>query len=199
VRAVREAFHFLLADRHAVRFVQTVKTCRLRAIQPLLGFLSIVSCLAICPPLQGAKPLLISGTYQKGSNVMEPRPKKSAYLQTVHGGTVVIGDQAGYYLFVRVIKKPSKDLFMRIYYENPDGGQPFTNTRTFGRDAEEFHLGSPDFVKNLTNYATYSITVKVFESADAQAPTDVLTQKIRSYVDTHGKVKLFRKLTIKPS
>ena len=57
-----------------------------------------------------AEPLLISGTYQKGSNVTEPRPKKSEFLQTLHGGIAVIGDKAGYYLFTRVLKKPDKDL-----------------------------------------------------------------------------------------
>jgi hypothetical protein len=145
-----------------------------------------------------AEPLLISGTYQKGSNVTEPRPNKSEFLQTSHGGVAVIGDKAGYYLFTRVLKKPDKDLYVRVEYENPTGGPPLTNDMVFRRDLKELHFSAPEFVKDLRSYSDYRITVKIFESRDAREPIDTLRQTIRCYVDTSGaKIKLYNKLKLK--
>ncbi|MGI8497335.1 MAG: hypothetical protein ACR2OG_07125 [Gemmatimonadaceae bacterium] len=139
--------------------------------------------------------LLVSGTYQKGSNITEPRPKKSEFLQTLQGGIAVIGDKAGYYLFTRVIKKPDKDLYIRIEFEDPAGGPPLTDDTIFRRDAEEFHFSTPQFVKGLRNYSDYMITVNVFESRGAGKPIDILRQTVRSYVDTRGsKAKMFNRL-----
>lgn len=142
-----------------------------------------------------AQPALVIGTYQTGSNVTEPRPKKSAYLETLHGGIVVVGDSAGYYLFTKVIRKPEKDLYVVVDYENPSGGKPFTNDMEFKTTAEELHFSAPEFVKGLESYSDYDITVRVFESKEAKEPIDMLKQTIRSYVDTRGpKAKMFRRL-----
>jgi hypothetical protein len=144
---------------------------------------------------RAAQPALVIGTYQKGNNVTEPRPKKSEYFETLHGGIVVVGDNAGYYLFAKVIKKPAKDLYAVVEYENPSGGKPFTNDMEFKTTAEELHFSAPEFVKGLKSYSDYEITVRVFESKEAKEPIDVLKQAIRCYVDTRGaKAKMFNRL-----
>ena len=68
----------------------------------------------------------------------------------------------------------------------------------FRRDLKELHFSAPEFVKNLTNYSDYTITVKIFESRDAREPIDTLKQTIRCYVDTRGaKVQVFKKLKLR--
>ena len=155
----------------------------------------LVSALLAMVTAQAAPPALAIGTYQKGNNVTEPRPQKSEYFETLHGGIVVVGDNAGYYLFAKVIKKPTKDSYIVVEYENPSGGKPFTNDMEFKTTAEELHFSAPEFVKGLKSYSDYGITVKVFESREAKEPIDVLKQTIRCYVDTSGpKAKMFNRL-----
>jgi hypothetical protein len=135
------------------------------------------------------------GTYQKGSNVTEPRPKRSAYLETLHGGVVVMPEGAGYYLFTRVIKKPEKELYVTVEYEDPMGGKPFVNDMAFVPTAEELHFSAPEFIRGLKGYGDYEVVVRVFESKSATQPIDTLRQTIRSYIDTRGaKPKMFKRL-----
>lgn len=159
-------------------------------------FLSyLVSILLTIVAAQAAEPRLVIGTYQKGNNVTEPRPKKSEYFETLHGGVLVVGDDAGYYLFTKVIKKPAKDLYIVVDYENPSGGKPLTNDMEFKTTAEELHFSAPAFVKGLKSYSDYEIIVRVFESKEAKEPIDTLKQTIRCYVDTRGpKAKMFNRL-----
>jgi hypothetical protein len=155
---------------------------------PVIVFLATVA-------TQSAEPALVIGTYQKGNNLTEPRPKKSEYLETLHGGIVVVGDNAGYYLFTNVIKKPARDLYVTVEYENPSGGKPFKNDMEFKTTAEELRFSAPEFVKGLKSYSDYELTVKIFESKEAKEPIDTLKQTIRSYVDTRGpNVKMFNRL-----
>ncbi len=49
--------------------------------------IAIVIMALLCGVAQAAaQPKLVVGTYQKGNNLTEPRPKKSEYLETMHGG-----------------------------------------------------------------------------------------------------------------
>ncbi len=142
-----------------------------------------------------AQPALVTGTYQKGSNNTEPRPKRSTYLETLHGGVVVMPEGAGFYLFTRVIKKPENELYVTVEYENPLGGKPFVNDMAFVPTAEALHFSAPEFIRGLKSYGDYKIVVRVFESRSATEPIDTLKQSIRSYVDTRGeKPKLFKRL-----
>jgi len=144
----------------------------------------------------GAEPVVVMGTYQKGSNFTEPRPKKSKYLQTIHGGIVVMGSDAAFYLFTKVIKKPDKKLYIRVDYENPDGGSPLQNDMWFEPSLEGMRFSAPHFVKGLRSYADYVITVRIFTSREAREPIDTLRQTIRSYVDTRGpKAQFYKRLT----
>lgn len=141
------------------------------------------------------EPTFVFGTFQKGSNVTEPKPQKSKYLETVRGGIVVVDDNAAFYLFTKVILQPDKELYVTVEYENPLGGAPFTNDMIFKPDAEALQFSAPDFVRGLKNYADYEITVRIFESKESSSPIDTLKQKVRSYVDTRGdKAKLFKRL-----
>lgn len=167
----------------------------------LLRRLSLIAAviLACAPSARAAEPALISGTYQKGSNITEPRPKKSEFLQTIHGGITVMGSEAGFYLLTQVIKKPGKRLFIMIEYEDPSGRSPAKNEMIFRPSAERLMFSSPAFVKGLRSYAHYSITVKIFESRGAQKPIDTLRQTVRCYVDTRGpKAVLSDRLQVKP-
>ena len=139
-----------------------------------------------------AQPKLVIGTYQKGNNITEPRPKKSEYLETLHGGIVLIDDQAGYYLFTRVVKHPKRELYIKVEYQDPAGGKPLVNDMPFMPTAEELHFSAPHGVKGLKSYGDYQIVVKVFASKDSKEPLDILKQTVRSYVDTRGpKPQLF--------
>lgn len=133
---------------------------------------------------QGDRTVLIMGTHQRGSDLTEPMPRKSEYLETLHGGIVVIGNAAGFYLNTKVIKKPAKELYVVVEYENPNGGKPFVNDMRFKPTNEELHFSSPDFVRGLKRYSNYTITVRIFESKGAAKPLDTLKQTIRCYVDT---------------
>jgi hypothetical protein len=149
----------------------------------------------ISAPTYADEPKLVIGTYQKGNDVTEPKPQKSQYLETKHGGIVVVGDKAGYYLFTKVIRNPEKELYVTVEYENPRGGTPLTNDMPFKPDAEALHFSAPDFIQGLKSYGTYEITVRIFDSKESTTPIDTLTQKVRSYVDTQGaKTKLLKRL-----
>lgn len=167
----------------------------------LLPGLSLIAAavLAFAPSARAAKPAYICGTYQKGSNITEPRPKRSQFLQTIQGGIVMMGSEAGYYLSTRVIKKPEKRLFITVEFEDPTGRSPLKNEAVFEPSLEGFLFGSPDFVKGLRLYAHYSITVKIFDSRGVQKPIDTLRQTVRCYVDTRGpKAVLSDRLQVKP-
>ena len=159
-----------------------------RIVVVVLALLCVVSQAA-------AQPKLVIGTYQKGNNLTEPRPKKSEYLETMHGGIVLIGDQAGFYLLTKVIKHPDREFYVRVEYEDPAGGEPLMNDMRFVPTAEELHFSAPHGVKGLKSYGDYQIVVKVFDSKGSKEPLDILKQTIRSYVDTRGtKPKLFSRL-----
>ena len=129
---------------------------------------------------------MVSGTYQPGSNLTEPRPKKSKFLKTTQGGIVVMGNGAGYYLNVQLIKKLERDVYATVEWENPLGGAPFVNDAVLTPAMKGVGFSAPDFIKGLKNYTTYTIVVRLYESKEADTPFDTLTQKIRCYVDTTG-------------
>ena len=131
-------------------------------------------------------PQLISGTYLAGSNVTEPRPSQSKHFETLHGGVVVIGNVAGFYLFVKVREAPPSPLYVQIEYQDPLGGPSITNDMEFLPTMQELRFSSPSAVRGLRVGAEYKITVKVFEQRHATETLDVLVQTVRSYVDTAG-------------
>lgn len=129
---------------------------------------------------------MLFGVYEPGHDLTEPRPRKSEYLETKSGGVLVLPDGAGLFLFARVIKRPASELYITVEYENPQGGAPLTNDMRFETKAQEFGFSAPSLQPGLRRYATYTITVKIWEKKGGAQPIDTLVQKVRSYVDTTG-------------
>lgn len=130
-------------------------------------------------------PLYVMGTYQKGSNTTEPKPRKSKYLQVMTGGAIVVENGAGFYLKTAVIKKPEKELYLKVFYTNPrDKKKPFVNDMLFTPDLGLLKLSSPDIIPGIVGYRNYRITVKIYDNKDSKEPIDVLKQNVRSYIDT---------------
>ena len=142
-------------------------------------------------------PTYISGTYLKGkSNITEPKPTKSEYLEVLAGGAVLIERGAGLFLNVKLRKKPSTKLYFKIEYPNPmNPSKPLINDMDFEEDMEECHFSSPEVIWGLKGYNDYVIKVSVYENKAANEPIEILEQHVRSYVDTQNQeVLIFKKL-----
>jgi len=133
-----------------------------------------------------AQQKLVSGTLIPGSNTTEPHPVQSRYLETLHGGLIVIGDAVGFYLFTRVREAPATPLFITVEYPDPLGGPPARNEMDFVPSATELRFSSPGAVKGIKIYAEYQIIVRVFDRKGSDVPIDTLVQTVRAYVDTTG-------------
>ena len=139
-------------------------------------------------------PVQISGTYRQGSNVTEPKPVKSKYLEVITGGAVLIERGAGLFLRAKPTPDAPKNLYYTIEYPNPaDPSHPLVND-FLDESYAEFSFSSPDIIKGLWGYYTYEITVKIFAKKESAEPMDVLKQNVRSYVDTQGETLIFRKV-----
>jgi hypothetical protein len=135
---------------------------------------------------------MVRGTRTAGSNITEPSPRSSRYLETQHGGFAVVGEKVGPYLQVKVRESPAKPLFIRIHYQTADKNRSLTNTAPFLPRSGGFIFSSPEHIPGIRIYRDYLIRVEIFESSDSSQPVDTLIQPVRSYVDTTGDtVKLF--------
>jgi hypothetical protein len=142
---------------------------------------------------------LVSGTYLPGSNVTEPAPARSRYLETLHGGILIIGEAVGFYLNTRVREAPKAPLYITVEYPDPMGGAPATNDMEFLPVATELQFSSPGAVRGIKLYADYQIIVRVFDKKGSDAPIDTLVQTVRAYVDTTGEhPKVFKKIRAYP-
>jgi hypothetical protein len=143
-------------------------------------------------------PVMISGTLQKGqSNVTEPKPVKSEYLQVVAGGAVLIDRGAGLFLRVDLIKKPETKIYFKIEYPNPaDPKNPLINDMEYDPKMEGMHFSSPDVIWGLKGYESYPIKVTIYESKGSDKIIDTLTQNVRTYIDTQSPddVLIFKKV-----
>ena len=144
-------------------------------------------------------PMMVAGTYTRGSNLTEPRPVKSKFLETIQGGVVIINGKAGFYLIVNTRKPFGRPVYVTTEYENPvDPTKPLVNDMSLPAEGGQLNFSSPDFVRGLKINEEYRVTVKVFESKAASEPMDTLVQKIRSYVDWTGpEVKIYDRLKTK--
>jgi hypothetical protein len=167
-----------------------------------LRFLSLVSLVALVscggihsthPFASEGKPTMLKGTYMAGSNVTEPRPQKSRFLQTDNAGIVLLKGGAAYYLQARVMNSPAKGFYYRAEFENPrDKTRPFFIDGEVSGQADGLLLSSPDLVWGFRSYADYTIRVMVYENRSSSTPIDTLVQKVRCYADTTtGEVRVF--------
>jgi hypothetical protein len=143
-------------------------------------------------------PIYVSGVNIAGaSNVTEPRPKKSSYLETLAGGIILIERGAGFFLNVKILKEPESKLYFKIEYPNPaNPSKPLINDIEYEEGMVALHLSSPDVIWGLKGYARYTIKVSVFSKKSDSEPIETLTQSVRSYVDTQDNEILIFKRTL---
>ena len=155
-----------------------------------LAAIGLTSC-ATLPDAAGGKAIKAkySGVHKEGSDVTEPRPRKSKYLETVDGGVVVVDAGAGLFLDVVMAERPTQPLHMKINFENPGGGV-ISDETVLTPDMHDTYLSLsvPRVQSGLKSYKDYTITIQLRNSKEDSRPVDTLTQKVRSYVDTTGPV-----------
>ena len=141
-------------------------------------------------------PFYISGTYVKGSNLVEPAPVRGKYLEVDVGGVVIIKKGAGFFLKIHIIKTPNSLLYFKIEYPNPlDASQPFINGMEYNPDGNVYIFSSPSVIKGLAGYGDYVIKIYVYDNKEAKNPIEILEQTVRSYVDTReNEILIFTKV-----
>jgi hypothetical protein len=149
-------------------------------------FAILVLALLICAPAEAAEPPLVSGTWHKGHNITEPRPKSSKLMKVLEAGFLVLPTAAAYRVEIEVSSDLSTPYFMQALFENPvDGRKPFAE-QTVVAEAQKVFTLTHGPVKGLRISGDYRITVKIFRHKGDAEPIDVLEQKVRSYVDSTG-------------
>jgi hypothetical protein len=140
----------------------------------------------LCAPTIAAEPPLVSGIWQKGQNITEPRPKSSKFMKVVQGGFLVLPTAAAYRLEIEISSDLSTPYFMQALFENPaDRSKPFVEESTIAKPQKILTLTHGP-VKGLHIVGDYRITVKIFRRKGDTEPLDILEQKIRSYLDSTG-------------
>jgi hypothetical protein len=128
----------------------------------------------------------VSGVWQKGHNITEPRPKSSKFVKTIDGGFVFVPAGAAYRVEIEMSAELATPYFMQAILENPlDSRNPFIYERVVSTSQKRFTLAHGP-VKGLRVYHDYRVEVKIFRNKGDAEPVDVLEQKVRSYVDTRG-------------
>lgn len=171
---------------------------RLAYLLSLVLLPTLASCVGMgSKAYSGNEKAMVRGTRTAGSNVTEPRPRSSRYLETLHGGFVIVRKNVvGHYLQIKVREAPPKPMFIKVHYETADKKRTISNTSRFPPSADGFVFSAPEHVPGIRIYQDYEIRVEVFESAGSSKPVDVLVQPVRSYVDTTGDaVKVFNNVT----
>lgn len=155
----------------------------------LCSLLAAVPLLQSCGTAPTLKPMnshgMVSGVWRQGSNVTEPRPQRSEYLQVQEGGVAVVPKGTALFMTVVPAKPVVQPLYMTIDYEDPSAGT-LRNTATLTPKLAGYTFSAPRSQPGLRPYRDYTVTVKLWKSKGDARPVDTLTQKIRSYVDTTG-------------
>lgn len=139
---------------------------------------------------------MIVGTSFGSVGQGDPKAARGKYFETVHGGVLLKGAQAGFYLQVKPLKSWRKPLYIKIDYQNPqDADTPLSNEMELPpikrnaliRQEPLIVFSSPQFISGIRNHHTYRIVVRVFDKRGANTPIDVLQQDIVAYADTTGE------------
>lgn len=133
-----------------------------------------------------AGPVFISGIYQGGPAITEPRPVQSSLMAVTKGGFQVADGEAAYVLRVTLSPDLPEQFFARAIFENPqEFSEPFVEEGEFlQRPSVLTPAHGP--VSGLVMFKDYRITVELFAKKGDRAPLDTLTQTLRSYIDTQG-------------
>ena len=149
--------------------------------------------------LRVSYPQYIVGTNQKGkSNITEPRPVTSQYLDVDAGGIILVKQGAGFFLKVSLIRQLPAKAHFKIEYPNPkDSQHPLVNEMEHDPNLGGYLFASPDVVWGLKGYGTYEIKVYVYAHRGDTEPIDVLKQNILRYADTQTLEVLIFKNVLK--
>ncbi len=132
----------------------------------------------------------VSGIYQGGPIITEPRPVQSSLMAVTRGGIRVVDGKAAYELRVTLSPDVPEQFFARAIFENPqDYSAPYVEEGEFFQRQRILPAGHGP-VNGLVMFREYRITVELFMNKGDSAPLDTLTQAIRSYVDTQGEEPL---------
>src|SRR2546430_8511091 len=130
----------------------------------------------------------VSGVWQKGHNITEPRPKSSKFVRTVDGGFFFVPIGAAYRVEIEVSPDLATPYFMQAVLENPeDPKNPFIEERVISKPEKHLTLAHGP-IKGLRIYRDYRVEVRIFHHKADVDPFDMLEQNARSYVDTRGPV-----------
>ena len=153
---------------------------------------ALTGCVTSSPVNSPDQVLLISGVYEKGHNVTEPRPITSKYFKTTFGGFKSFDNTAGYLLVAEIWKHPTKRLYTKFIIENPlDRSKPVIYSHYIDPSTPDTRVEYGP-VSGLEIYKDYTIEIVAYDDEKMTRKVDHLVQKIRSYVDTTGPVLLMK-------
>ena len=163
---------------------------RISALNLVAISLAVAGCSSSSPKSLPAGSYFVSGIYQGGPTITEPRPVQSSLMAVTKGGFQVADGTAAYVLRVTLSPDLPEQFFARATFENPqDFSEPFVEEGEFlQRPSILTPAHGP--VSGLVMFREYRITVELFMNKGDSAPLDTLTQTIRSYVDTQGEEPL---------
>lgn len=138
-------------------------------------------------PVVGADQL-ISGIYQKGSNITEPKPQSDQILKTHSGGFGVRDEnnEAVYVLNVDIIKPYDRTMYVKAEFQNPlNLDHPFVEQTEIPAGQSDLRLVYGP-VKGLKIHRSYWVRILIYELVDKDKPVEVFLQHIKSYIDNTG-------------
>lgn len=140
----------------------------------------------------------IAGVQIEGSDITEPNPEKSKYLETFSGGFMVGGNDAYYKFLVEIINPFDRPMFVKVEFFNPlDKKHPIEYKSELPVKHKTLTLTHGP-VKGLRIYRNYWVRVSLYEIENKDEPIDILKQNVRSYVDTTTDIiGFYRGLEIK--
>ncbi len=160
--------------------------CRIFVLKLVAISLVAAGCASSSPKSLPAGRYFVSGIYQGGPTITEPRPVQSRLMAVTKGGFQVADGNAAYMLRVTLSPDVPEQFFARATFENPqEFSEPFVEEGEFlQRPSILTPAHGP--VSGLIMFKEYRITVELFINKGDRTPLDTLTQTIRSYVDTQG-------------
>jgi hypothetical protein len=147
-------------------------------------FLTIVLVFLHMCSVFAAQPTYLSGLALKDASRpdLHENITESKYLSTKDAGVLQIGSRAGFYWTLVAKKKLPSSVYVKVTYQNPNGGDPLINDVVLTPNTEGARLSSPDFVNGLKGAETYTFKLQVFESKESVTPIDELSQNIFSLI-----------------
>lgn len=167
----------------------------MRSILVFIALCFVAGCTSGTMGVSRRDHLFSIGTYQKGSNITEPRPRETKYLRTEVGGFEIIQGFAAFKLYIDVIRKPERRLYTRAIIPNPsDQGSPFVYEHYLDPSTPSTSLTHGPAM-GLQIHKDYTVKFILYSDEARTKEVDRLSQKIHCYVDTTGHtLKLYGRM-----